>query len=1168
MKNSLFQKKITLHENEHRNINIESAASLADKLSVKPEHKFSELHQRFYQRSGLNFIFNRLISKDLIKKNLKFLFIENSNMPSALLNNELDAFSLTWEDNNLDYFRHNVSQWFKPVILALQKTNTAIFWHREFFHEPRDGHAILTYCDSDDNNPLEGRTKLQEKFKEVFNEIRKNKHINNKVATIAAEDNDKTPFSYCYDEKNLTVVNLALGKIPFDFNKFKHSVSGDKSTEAKTDVPASLLHTLNHLFYDIFLKGKVCLPGKEYGENKDQFFLDVIRSGLDIENSENDLIDLSKNPVRGKHRISNFCANEIFPECDDTVCCNKTDTVFLSIPVLCANPIEDGRFVDSTLSGFGALFVYAGIKKNSSDKLKIIKEFEEFSKEITTHLRSFSQGYVFSLNKNIELIAIRAAISQVMARNLSHNIGSHVMNKLIDGEDLRDKILNEFFQKDNDALDKNITYNGSFKLDTNDSKIVSKRLCELIDCDSFGDLDDSQRENINKLEIKIEDNSENESKTHNQIAIFNNYLKCRMDYISDITFGTPLMQTNKYIRKELFKDFDKVKLLLESISGLSNFKYSIKFLYEGIEIEDSKDRKIAIPNDVLGCQAFYNILENIIRNTAKHQIISNDSPVIFSVNFRSINQLNDLKGASQILKEEANHYYCVEIYDNCKISGYRDIGEESDEIQNHFESISKIVNEENGKKEIDAIEWLVYNQNKKLNKSLLKSNRQLRATSLGLIEMGASASYLRKVDVLSVEEAQYYVDLKEEKIFNNYEGINNLNILKAFKHPIGDEYSLGYRFFVHKPEEILFVLSEYGNEDRIKELRKEGIWIIRFVEFQKYLDNGGVYNHQLMIFHNTKQEASDNGELSIENYISKYKTSLPIRVLNIKYNQIDSILKKEISEIEKEVWTLWKSQFLQNYNITQVKITNINPKKKEDKTFIAILSNHDNKINLLLQENKELNFDYFEPLSSKAQQQLPGFYKNGMNNFPAYFREIRKSTGFILSYLKLKESFLSRILVIDERIQDEYKKLVSEKIPLSYTELNKMVGIYCPNPIEDFNLSDKQFDDIMISKIRKYIDHTLGDKEDKYTQYDFLLIHYSILERMFSSNISEINNYMEEALIDKVNVVVTSGRGTPEGLSRKVRFINLSPVINTFINIRSKYQVHYLLNSSRKSNRL
>ncbi len=40
-----------------------------------------------------------------------------------------------------------------------------------------------------------------------------------------------------------------------------------------------------------------------------------------------------------------------------------------------------------------------------------------------------------------------------------------------------------------------------------------------------------------------------------------------MDYLADLTFGTPAMLTSKNVFTDIFEDLDKVRLLLDNISG-------------------------------------------------------------------------------------------------------------------------------------------------------------------------------------------------------------------------------------------------------------------------------------------------------------------------------------------------------------------------------------------------------------------------------------------------------------------------------------------------------------------------------------------------------------------------------------------------------------------------
>lgn len=235
--------------------------------------------------------------------------------------------------------------------------------------------------------------------------------------------------------------------------------------------------------------------------------------------------------------------------------------------------------------------------------------------------------------------SIKAAIAQVMARNSSHNIGSHVMNKLVG--DLNNIEIEKF----------NI-YKSDITLD-----IIHKEKLE--------GLHGEERKKTLLLD---------------QLAIFNNYIKCRMDYVSDITYGVPMMQTSKSA-KEIFEDLDKVRLLLENISGLSEFRYEIKFA----PIDQLKDLILAMPNDVLGCQALYNIIENIIRNTAKHNddTALPENGVVFTVVFKEAKYSKNKVSYEQI--NELNSLYEVTIYDNFIKDGSAQIG--ADEREEYSQDV-------------------------------------------------------------------------------------------------------------------------------------------------------------------------------------------------------------------------------------------------------------------------------------------------------------------------------------------------------------------------------------------------------------------------------------------------------------------------------------------------
>ncbi len=388
--------------------------------------------------------------------------------------------------------------------------------------------------------------------------------------------------------------------------------------------------------------------------------------------------------------------------------------------------------------GLGGIFVL--VKKSITDDANDIdcNTINNYFSRLTDALAS--RLIYFYHTQQIKDQATRSAISQVMARNMSHNIGAHVLNNLTDGETLTSKVKCK-------------------------SYVPLKKLGEL---------------------------GEKDGEIIYQSAIFNNYVKCRMDYLSNITFGTPVMHTNKKAYEKLYKDFDKVRLLLEHISGLSNFKFSIRFAKDGVELSDSRDVLLAIPNDLLGCQALYNIIENVIRNTAKHnQAKPAEDTTIFTVNFSEIELSNNE------IVEDWKIYYQVEIYDNISVNGDKEFSDNEKQEKETYYNVKQI----DPGTTISNIDWLVYSQNVRINESILDTNYQLRNSALGLLEMEASAAYLRKLDIIRIEHPDFRVNEEDNSIYTN----GKLNILKAFSKEVDGKHCLAYRFFVNKPTEYLFV---------------------------------------------------------------------------------------------------------------------------------------------------------------------------------------------------------------------------------------------------------------------------------------------------------------------------------------------------------------------------
>lgn len=824
-----------------------------------------------------------------------------------------------------------------------------------------------------------------------------------------------------------------------------------------------------------------------------RFNLNISEKLIELQKFDAPLHDILLFPIL-KSTTGNFETDKFFYE----ECIEKGAKVKIEVPFVMTNYITTLYGLDRSL---------LDEDKESLEGFNITMEVcKNFAKPIVDE-----QFYSKLILAKLKPAAIKAAISQVMARNSSHNIGSHVLNKL--SGDLSELIITK--EKPN--------YNSVFE---------GKK---------FGNSIDEER--------------------LNQLSKFNNYIKCRMDYLSDITFGTPAMQITKRLHSEILSDLDDVRLLLENISGLSDFKYSLKI--DSSALKNETDPAIAMPNDILGCQAFYNIIENIIRNTAKHS----DKKELEG-NVRNIEELVEFEIRISEIEEivgvpDTSQYYKVEVFDNVIVSGHK-IFEENDAVKDEFIKDNDLKEQT----EIDStinnltnLDYLIYSQNKKLNASILtEKENTLRSTSLGLIEMEASACYLRKMDISELESDDYQIDFND-KIFNKK---NKLNILKAVAI---DGKHLGYRFFVLKPTEVLLV----GNYELSDELKNNGFLQLSYEAFRRDLEAGKVFNHQFLVYEDDKTidlinyletvKGIDDNEIQV----SKYKALLPKRLIKLIKSDF-KLGNKTASEVMKFVWECWATQ----EGLTTKKLSIKVPESEPNETYHILNHgkhelNGDQLSNFCKWYNDDSNKYYIEALSSNGKSKLPNYQSNTLGGNPAeamtnYYNLLKKMEGakFIFPHLRypIIEAAQSKIVIIDERVQYAAYNNIFEEYP--FYKYYQHSNIIVPKKEIDLGANDLYS---IKSDIEKFLIPYLNENH-------FLVIHYSIIERFYNSSQSKESDVHKwlNFYSSKTNVVVTSGRGIIKNLSPNIHFINLSPLLASVIDFRSKYYLHQIIMSSRKSN--
>lgn len=690
------------------------------------------------------------------------------------------------------------------------------------------------------------------------------------------------------------------------------------------------------------------------------------------------------------------------------------------------------------------------------------------------------------LVKYTRLKSVSAAIAQVMARNMSHNFGSHV--------------LSHFIASNAYSLmsDKEVA---------NMERYIPSEEC--LSPDLFSDLSKNQ-----------------------QLPFFMQYLKSRMDYLSEVTFGVSDLLTTKMMKADVMKELDRVRLLLNYISGIGNFKFRFNLINE---IRDNEDVPVAFPNDVLGCQAFYNILENIIRNTAKHHIgNSENKETVFTVRIKGTDPQD------YDLVEGADELYCVEIDDGLP------------------------------KKDIKS---LVSKQNERFNDSVLDENNNLRNHSLGLLEMKASAAFLRQIDLVNIVSEDYLIDIDE--IDNNYHennGLRRMNIIKAFNA----NGALGYRFFLQKPKEFLFVGDTWTLDGELEQNNKvirgrllnAGIQFLNNDVLVDAMRIGQAFAHQFMIY----DQSVDTEILSrVEN-----RTLLPLRQILVMDSQQQNNLLALLNNTSKDVNSILEE-------LKQFAWSTLGEKKIES---VVKFFSHGHLIDWL---NTKDYFTCVENLGHRTLEKLPGFSK--YSNIPD-----KKRTDKLIIYRhyapqeiqnEVCEAYLNKVIIIDERVQSFAEKVCEEDTPCwclfestgvmiprcprtdekgrfippliprksGYDEV-KFVEMDLHDP-EVFPLDTKVFNEFTPPGLLDYIDSRIKDS--------FLIIHYGILERLFARDEKTINDKLNEWANNSKRVVVTSGRGAHSlNLPNTVCFANLSSVLYTCVENRNKYLINYLINQSRR----
>lgn len=297
----------------------------------------------------------------------------------------------------------------------------------------------------------------------------------------------------------------------------------------------------------------------------------------------------------------------------------RKNSILICIPLI-GHPF----YHNNKYNGLGAIFLYivtSDIKKYTDETIQTIANRLSIIGKDITYAYSFNIGK--TLADNVTKEAIKSAKAAIMSRNMSHNLGSHYIantknyiSNLANSKNDQDlRGLSHLLQYIQERMDyiATVISNDVYPLGSLNFK---SQIFDELTIDDCGERHGVNHKTTNFL-LKYIVFSEKYTRTNSDSIGLKN-LKIEINY--PITIKDPI--TNE------IKTIDKI------FTGKSQFREN----ENNIKLKLSK-LNIAVPCGIMARHALFNIIENIIRNSAKHNKKTQGDLVIRIV----INEVSDGK---------------------------------------------------------------------------------------------------------------------------------------------------------------------------------------------------------------------------------------------------------------------------------------------------------------------------------------------------------------------------------------------------------------------------------------------------------------------------------------------------------------------------------------------
>jgi len=379
-------------------------------------------------------------------------------------------------------------------------------------------------------------------------------------------------------------------------------------------------------------------------------------------------------------------------------------------------------------NAYGGLFA---LSHNELDKYNLFSLIH-ISDLIGSQISSNTINHLFKIS------SVKSAIASIMSRNMSHNLGSHVLSAVSTGiNDPTDiQYLTRYIQQRQDYIAQITT---EFPKWSHSYRFIGQIMRYFFE---------------QRLLLKYI--AESEGLTAKEY-----YPENPENRIDDNNIGKLRFEINR-----ITDENERIKEIPKEETDPDRGEYTLN------------DPLLAIPGGITGVQAFYSILENIIRNAAKHS-------------YSLEKDINTEDGGLKVIID----YKIKETYVEFTI----------------YTNVTKNDDEENNLKD---------KLNNKISASFIDDKNELKYENWGIAEIKISSGYLINASIELLGE-------NSEKILYKKENKKDFGIIKAVEaNSFKDSILIGYQFRINKPKEVLIISDTFEITDNQKnELNNNGIYI-------------------------------------------------------------------------------------------------------------------------------------------------------------------------------------------------------------------------------------------------------------------------------------------------------------------------------------------------------